>query len=193
MGKERSKKEVIKDAAAQLFRKNGYSATSMRLIAAEVGMEAASLYNHIRSKQDILQELLLELAEKFMVAMKDIANANLSPLKKIEKLVELHVRLTVEHTDSIALITSEWVHLKPPYLEQFIQKRNRYEKKFLNIIQDCIEQGDFHPVNPEIALFSILSTLRWLYAWYSKNPLHSPIELEQQMIHCLITGLKRSN
>ena len=188
----KSKKELIKDTAARLFRKKGFSATSMRDIASEVGMEAASLYNHIRSKQEILQELLMFLAEKFTFAIDDIDKAQIAPEKKIEKLVELHVRLTVEHTDPIALITSEWVHLKTPQLDDFIRLRNDYEQKFLRIIEECIDAGVFHPVNPEIALFSILSTLRWLYAWYSKNDQYSQVELEQQMIHCLVHGLKKS-
>ena len=175
-----------------MFRKRGYRATSMRDLASEVGMEAASLYNHIRSKQEILQELLLQVANRFTRQMARIKEASNTSLEKLEKLVEVHVQMTIDHTDAIALIPNEWVHLTEPALGEFTRLRDEYEKDFLQIIKDCIENGYLQPVNPRIALFSILSTLRWLYAWYNRNKDFDPGQLKDEMVRCLIDGLKRS-
>ncbi|TDI68762.1 MAG: TetR/AcrR family transcriptional regulator, partial [Bacteroidetes bacterium] len=60
-----SRKEEIIDVASQLFKEKGYSAVSVRDIALAMGMKAASLYNHIESKQEILSILILELARNF--------------------------------------------------------------------------------------------------------------------------------
>ncbi|HCT23363.1 MAG TPA: TetR/AcrR family transcriptional regulator, partial [Chitinophagaceae bacterium] len=49
-----SRKDIIVSKAASLFREKGYKATSMRELADAVGVEAASLYNHIHSKTEIL-------------------------------------------------------------------------------------------------------------------------------------------
>lgn len=51
-------KEKILNSALNLFSTKGYSAVSVRNIAAEVGIRASSLYNHFESKQDILDELI---------------------------------------------------------------------------------------------------------------------------------------
>ena len=75
-----TKKEVIKQHAARLFRLKGYKATSMRDIAQEVGMEAASLYNHISNKQEILAELMMHIAELFTDGMENIQKSSLSPV-----------------------------------------------------------------------------------------------------------------
>lgn len=188
----KSKKQIIQDAAARLFRKKGYQGTSMQDIAGAVGVKAASLYNHIRSKQEILSELLLFMAHRFTEGMHDIETARLSHIEKLERLVALHVRLTVAHTDAASIITGEWVHLSEPNLGQYTRLRNNYEIKFKAIIDECKKEGYIlETIDTEIALFSILSTLHWLYSWYNRHPGISPIELEKQLIQTLLGGLRK--
>ena len=72
-GKKNSpRKEVILEKAAHLFRKNGFNATSMRDLAENVGVEAASLYNHINSKAELLQEICFKIANKFTEHMDEV-------------------------------------------------------------------------------------------------------------------------
>ena len=194
----KSRKEQIKAAAARLFRKKGYRATSMQDIADAMDIKAASLYNHIKSKQEILCELSLNMAYLFTDGMNDINQSSLSSIDKIKKIIGLHVKLTAEHTDAIALITSEWIHLEKEFVEginakpyfAYLELREKYEADFKTILQNCIEEEYFEDVNVEIAMFSILSSLHWLYSWYNKNEhLISIVELENQMIKCLVDGL----
>ena len=187
----KSKKQIIKEQAAGLFRQKGYQATTMRDLANAVGVKAASLYNHVTSKQQILSEILMELAHLFTQGMHDIENAPLNSIQKLEKLVHLHIQMTVEHTNAISIITGEWIHLQEPTFTQYTSLRDSYEQKFKNIITHCIADGYLEKVNVDIALYSILSSLRWLYSWYGKHRNINPIELEKQMIHCLITGLRK--
>jgi AcrR family transcriptional regulator len=51
-------REEILDAAAELFTSRGYAATSTRMIAEAVGIRQASLYYHVASKEELLEELL---------------------------------------------------------------------------------------------------------------------------------------
>ncbi|MEM7161140.1 MAG: TetR/AcrR family transcriptional regulator [Bacteroidota bacterium] len=185
-----SRREEIKACAARLFRKRGYQATSVRDIAAALGIEAPSLYNHINSKKEILEELLIHMGEEFIGGMNEIKNAPISSLQKLERLVALHVRLTIENTDSISLITSEYVHLEGDCRLAYFKLRDAYEKDFRSILLTCIDEGEIKDVNIDLALFSMLSTLRWLYSWYSKNTDINPIALEQEMIKNLINGIR---
>ena len=61
-GKNGSKKDVITQKASALFRKKGFTATSMRDIAEAIGVEAPSLYNHIESKNAILKDICFRIA-----------------------------------------------------------------------------------------------------------------------------------
>jgi AcrR family transcriptional regulator len=52
-----SRKEQIFDIALGLFAKNGFENVSMRDIAAEAGIKAASIYNHFPGKEEILEAI----------------------------------------------------------------------------------------------------------------------------------------
>ena len=187
---ESTKKAQIKNTAALLFRKKGYRATSMQDIADVLNIKAASLYNHIASKQEILSELLLTIADAFTEGMREIKESSLDEKEKLEALVDLHVHLTLQHKDSIALITGEWVHLEESYLKTYSHQRQQYETDFKNILTQCQKTELIDgALNLDIALFAILSSLHWLYNWYHKNDSISKIELSKQLKSVLLNGL----
>lgn len=186
-----SKRAEIIQSAALLFRKKGYTATSVRDIAREMGMEASSLYNHVSSKQEILKELLISVAHLFSEGMREIKPAPLTAYQKLERLVALHVRITIEQTDAVSLIPKEWIHLETEHIKEFLTLRDTYEKDFKSIIIKGMEEESIREINPEVATFSILSTLRWLYSWITKNAEINSITLEEEMKKCLLEGLQR--
>lgn len=186
-----SKKAQILAAAAKLFRRKGYASSSMQDIASELGIKSSSLYNHIKSKQELLETILLEVADAFVTEMALIKNSSLTPLKKIEKLIGLHVRLTIQNPDYMAMLIGEWAHLEDTSKKKYVKLRDSYENDFKKIIKACMDDGTLHSINVDIALFSILSTLRWTYSWYSKNNKISPLDLEADLYRCLIEGLQK--
>lgn len=183
------RKEEILSKAARLFRKKGYSATSVRMIAAEVKMEAASLYNHISSKQAILQEILLPMARRFSEGMDQICRQTQDPSQRLEALVDLHIDLTLEFPDPISLITGEWVHLEEPVLSSYLQLRNAYESRFKTILEEGMKLGQFAPVHVETALFSLLSTLHWLHSWIARHKELDEQTIRQEIRQSLLFGL----
>ena len=162
----------------------------MRDIARDVGMEAASLYNHISSKQLILSDLLMELAQLFTEGIETISQSPISDLEKLEELIKLHVDLTMSHTDAISLLPSEWVHLEEPQHKEFLILKDAYERKFKIIIAAVIAEGNQSDIDPDVTLFSILSTLRWLYSWQSKYKVEDIEKLKADLVQNLIYGLR---
>lgn len=185
-----NRKEDIRSTAAKLFRKKGYGATSMRNIAEGVGIKAGSIYNHFDSKQDLLQNLLMLPANLYTTEMQAVKTSPLSSRQKLEKLIKHHVKMAVEHTDTVALIVSDWAHLEGDARTEFFKLREDYEKDFREIIEAGKAEGAFNKaVNTDIAVFSMLSTLRWLFSWYNRNKSLDVKELEEQMIKSLLGGI----
>lgn len=186
-----NRKEDIILKAARLFRKKGFSSSSMRDIAGSVGIEAPSLYNHIKSKHEILEIILLEIAEDFTQGMNHICASDKQASTLLKEIIDLHISLTINKTDQIGLLTHEWINLKGSAREEFIKLRNEYEQNFKKVILQGIEKGEFKNLHVDLTVFSILSTLRWLYAWYKSNPNMDIDRLRKDMYILLVDGLSK--
>jgi len=184
-----SRKEEIIHQAAQLIKEKGYNAVSMRDLAQELGIKAASLYNHITGKQEILSILIINLAEQFTAAMESISEESISPLQKIKKLIELHIDITVNQSDALAALNNDWMHLEKEDLQYFLTLREAYEDNFRNIIKEGISVGQIQTRHPEVIVFSILSTLRNLYLWYQKRGKLDVNVLKKDMVAVLLRGI----
>lgn len=177
--------------AAAMFREKGFPATSMRDLAEVVGIEAASLYNHIRSKSEILQEIVFRVANVSNAHMDNLEKSNLNSLKKIESLIRFHVQLIVNQFDDYYVMINEWIHLTEPFLTNFTIQRRTYVQKIEGIIAEGIRNKEMKPVMPYVAMLSILSSVRGLEFWHRSDKKISPSDLEDNMVNFLINGLKK--
>ncbi len=186
---ETRKEEIIK-VAATLFKEKGYSAVTMRDIAAEMGMKAASLYNHISSKQHILKDIIIKLAEEFTTGLTQIKNSKATSLEKMEAIVALHIKITSSNTDGMASLNNDWMHLEEK-LEYYLKLRSDYEDDIRVIIKDGILKKEIADFSVDVILFSMLSTLRSLYLWIPKKDDLHPEKLTKDLSKVLISGVNK--
>lgn len=163
------------------------------MIANSSGMEAASLYNHISSKQELLGELLFSVAGEFTKGMEEAEKLSGDSFGKLEFLVDLHINLTLRWPDRISLVTGDWVHLEEPGLSEYTRLRNDYEQRFRKIILDGKSQGVLKAINSDLSLFSILSSLHWLYSWLGRHPETDIPKIRNELKQCLLGGMRTSN
>ncbi len=183
------RKTEIVTVAAKLFKEKGYSAITMRDIAQAMDIKAASLYNHIKSKQEILVLIIIEIAEEFTATMNDVVISKDATIKKIEKIIQLHIDITLRNSDALACLNNDWMHLADKQLTYFMKMREDYEENFRTIIKKGIVDGDIKNLNLEVIIFSTLSTLRTLYLWYGKKKSPDPLVLKSNMIQVLLNGI----
>ncbi len=184
-----TRKEEIVTIASQLFKEKGYNAVSMRDIAQAMGIKAASLYNHISGKQQILSTLILTVAVEFTNGMQTVVAKDIRPIDKIREIIELHIDITVNHSEALAALNNDWMHLENNDLSSFVQMREDYEENFRRIVKEGIEAGELKQHHPEVILFSILSTLRTLYLWYQKRGKLDVNVLKKDMVSVLLNGI----
>jgi AcrR family transcriptional regulator len=186
-----TKKEVIVEKAARLFREKGFGAASMRDLAEHVGVEAASLYNHIQSKSDILQAICFKVANEFLTNLEVVEASSQSTLKKMEAIIRLHIRMMLDQHDNMYIADHEWRHLPEPYLSNFLNQRRNYRKRLGDIIEGGISRGEMKQIDPYTAVLVILSAISGIDSWQRSRKSTSAESLETNMVKYLIEGLKK--
>lgn len=186
--KTETRKHEIVTTAAKLFKEKGYSAVTMRDLATAMGIKAASLYNHIISKQDILKAIIIAIAEEFTLGMDAIIQSNDATIDKLKQIVALHVKITAHNPNGMASLNNDWMHLEDQ-LEYYLKLRNDYEANFLRVINEGILSSEIKNSPPEIIMFSMLSTLRSLYLWIPKKEDLNATDLANSLSEVLIEGI----
>ena len=190
VGEKTTRKQQIEEKATELFRRKGYAASSMRDLALVLGIEAASLYSHIKSKEEILQKICFRMADAFFKAIEEVEQ--LAPDKKLEVAIKAHFKVISENLSASAVFFHEWRHLSEPHLSEFLQLRSEYENIFVNIIQEGKARGVFRDVDEKFAMMTILSSINWTHQWYKSEGEMSVEEIGSILSTLLINGLSSS-
>lgn len=184
-----NKRELILQEAAKLFKERGFGGTSMRDLAEKVGIEAASMYNHIRSKDDILEDICFRIARQYVVQLSETEHADMTYAEKVKALIRRHVQMITEDAYAVSVTNNDWKYLNEDKMVQFKAIRKDYERRFAALISKGIEQGEFRPVNVSVALFTILSSLRWIELWYKPQRTITKETLENDITAILMNGI----
>lgn len=190
-GKDGSRKEVIVKAAAKLFHEKGYKAASMRDLAERVGVEAASLYNHISSKTELLHDICFNVANVFWEHIHKVELSDARPIEKLETLLRFHIRQMIENFEEVYISDREWRYLTDPYLSNFQNQRRNYRKRFAVVIEEGIESGEINKIDASTAVLIVLHAVSGIESWHRSTHKVSGEELEENMITILIDGLKK--
>jgi TetR/AcrR family transcriptional regulator, cholesterol catabolism regulator len=189
-----SRKEQVVRVAAELFREKGYVASSMRDLAQKLGIEAASLYSHIKSKEEILHILCFDMAADFMASLNEVeAEKNLAASEKLRRGIIGHIQVMARDLTASAVFMNEHRHLSQPYLRDFLLLRIHYINRFKKMIEDGVASGEFKKsIDKKLAVMTLFSSLNWMPMWYDPGATIEPIELGKQLADMLVNGLKQN-
>ena len=180
-----SREEII-SAAADVLHRNGYESTTMKDIAAEVNLTAASLYHHFRNKDALLLAVLEGGVNHVIDLLVPIVNSNKSCTEKLAGMIRIHIVSVTQNTAVGAAMVFEirsLMNLKVPprngnefggdVFEQFVERRDEFfarrdyfEELFRRVIREGIDKGEFRPVDVAIFVKMMLGAHNWVPVWY---------------------------
>ncbi|MBP6731409.1 MAG: TetR family transcriptional regulator [Chitinophagales bacterium] len=183
-------RQNIRLTAQKLFRERGYAAVGMRELAKEVGIEAPSIYNHYKSKDDLLREICFDMAAQFFTAFDNALVADEKLPKQLKAAIKAHTEVIFNNLEASEVFFNEWMFLEQPYLGQFKKMRFDYEMKFRDIIDQGITKGEFKKMNSKLIAFTIFSALNATYELYTSSENLSQEQIAEDISDLLLHGLK---
>ena len=158
--------EAIRKAGLRLIFEQGYEAMSLRQLAAEVGIQAGSLYNHIATKQELLFELIQDHINELLRQLDRALEGKQEPAERLRAFVAFHVTYHMTRKREVFIANSELRSLDPKNYEAIVALRGAYEQRLAAILADGAEQGVFEVADIQVATFAIIALLTGLCTWY---------------------------
>ncbi|HEX9093539.1 MAG TPA: TetR/AcrR family transcriptional regulator [Coriobacteriia bacterium] len=151
--------------AARLFAERGYHGTSIGDIAKAMGVQKASVYSHIDSKQDLLYETMRDGAAAFHAAL-DAIPEQLPATEKIRLALRAHLRIVAEQLDVATVFVHEWRYLEGEQREEIVAERRRYEERLRALFREGRELGELRTdLDEACAALLVVSAANWAYTW----------------------------
>lgn len=187
----RTRREQIEDVASALFSDRGYAATSMRDIAKALDLQGGSLYAHIPSKEAVLASIVQQAAERFLAAVRPLAEGPGTAIERLRRMVHAHVDVVAAGRDRATVFLFEWTFLGPERREAVARERDTYEGYFRQVIAEGVAMGELETRDPKLAATFILSAMNGLAHWYRPDGPLGPDEIAGHYADLFLDGLQR--
>lgn len=149
------------------------------------------MYNHIKSKDEILESICFHISNTYIAQLAEVERTEASYTTKLQTLLRQHIRLMLEDGAAVSVANNDWKHLTGNKLHEFKEARKAYEHGFASLIERGIAAGELQAVNVSVALFTLLSAVRWVELWYRPGRDVSAEELEENILTILLNGLAK--
>ncbi|MEQ8841973.1 MAG: helix-turn-helix domain-containing protein [Acidimicrobiales bacterium] len=106
-----NRRELILEAAIELFHQHGYPATGVDDIGKAVDVSGPAIYRHFSSKEEILLEAIQLAADEVHEANNNARTGGGGPTSVLEGYVRAYARVAIERSALISVWTSEARHL----------------------------------------------------------------------------------
>lgn len=157
--------EAVIDAALTLFAQYGYHGTALSQIAELLGVRTPSLYNHMRSKQELLHTIVDRTTAGVLADFHAAVAGVTDPVEQLRRASLVYARRHATHRREAIVVNRDTASLDEPHRSAMQDRRREHEHALRRLISDGAEAGVFHIGSPALASFAIremcVSIARW--------------------------------
>ena len=183
--------EEVLQSAANIFFAKGFHATSIEDVARDVGMLKGSLYYYIKSKEDLLFQLLLAGIEDGDSYIAKQIDPHGDPVEQLERAVRAQIDYIIQNKVPFGLFLHEFDSLSGKRQHKLIAVMSRYNNRFVDLVKRGQDQDKLIDGEPWLVVNGILGMCNWLYRWYDPEQISSPEQVKQVFLNLLLNGLRK--
>jgi AcrR family transcriptional regulator len=182
--------EHIREVASQHFAERGYAGTSMREVAADVGITISTLLFHCGSKEQLLFDVLVDSMGQLSQGLREaIDAARPTWSERLTAAIAFHVRFSAEQAFGTTINRTDMYHLTPQHRAQYIALRDDYERQFVDLLHWGMASGEFRPVDTKLTAFAIIGVGLTVGRWYRPEGRLTPEEIAAQYVDLFLHAL----
>jgi TetR/AcrR family transcriptional regulator, cholesterol catabolism regulator len=163
---EGNRRPQLLKAAARLFRRKGFDATSTRDIAAAVGMHSGSPFYHFKSKSALLYAVMEEGMRTALARQSAALLSDADAADQLRRLIRSHFdTLHGSGRDFIPVMLYEWRSLNVRQRNAIARLQRDYEAVWVPVLQALAASGRLRS-DADLARLLIFGALNWSVQWF---------------------------
>ena len=163
------KRDRMLKAAAFCFNQKGYSGTSLKDVADQLGLTDAALYYYVRNKEELVYQCYLRAAEVGREALEHAVAGGGSGFDQVRRYLRYHVEIMVGDRGPIAIM-SEIPSLKPDHRDEVLALSRRHSAEFEAMLERGIVDGSIAPCDVRMTGNAVMGALNWIPKWFHGDP-----------------------
>ncbi len=176
-----------------MMKEVGFSGLTMRTLAKKLGIEAPSLYNHLKSKDDLLVTVCSKIADQLETHILEVNDIYFNAKDRLKMAIKGHVDVLTQNITASFVFVNEWRFLPLEEKKLFIQRRDKYELEFRRILDLGIKEGNLQFSDVKITSQILLSALNSIVDWYNPEGDLTPDNVSLQLFNFVGTGITKES
>jgi len=132
----RDRREQLIRAALEVFQEKGFHATTVRDIGRAAGLTQGTIYNYVRSKEDILFLVCDRVIAEYISSMEEAVAATGDPAARLREALRGVTRKMIDHSKAILLVYHESHNLDRRSLRSLLTRVQGWINQFEELIAD---------------------------------------------------------
>jgi TetR/AcrR family transcriptional regulator, cholesterol catabolism regulator len=183
--------QTILKGAAEVFRREGFARTRLEDVAVEVGVNRASLYYYVGTKEELLVALIeapvYDMTRHCREALESVA----APEEKLRRALASYIEDLATRPELFVLFGESQHIATIPEAQGIVTNAEEYGKALLAIIEEGVTGGVFRSdLDPRLAMLGILGMYNWIHRWYVPGGRNSLTDIGGAFAAMVLSGLR---
>ncbi|MEH7251159.1 TetR/AcrR family transcriptional regulator [Neobacillus niacini] len=193
---QRRRDQMIKGAVS-LFKEKGFHRTTTREIAKAAGFSIGTLYEYIRTKEDVLYLVCDSIYDHVSERLQQDLENKQATLASLKLGIANYFRVIDEMQEEILVMYQEAKSLTKDALPYVLKKENEMAAMFEELITLCVENGELNLTDKQTKILShtiIVEGQMWSFRRWALQKLYTLdeyIELQTELLFTGISGMSQ--
>lgn len=190
-----AKREELVQIAARLFREKGFNSTRLADIAMEAGLDRATMYYYVGSKEELFRESVEGMLDANLASATAVSlDESLSVAQRLRRIGELLMASYEENFPQMYVYIQEQMHQvareETDWAQDITKKTRAFEVLVRGLISEGIDSGEFRSDVPvRLAGNALFGMFNWTHRWFVPGGTYKGNEVACAFLDVFIDGM----
>jgi len=184
-------RQTLVDMCVKVFNRHGYEATSMGMLATELGISKSAIYHHVKTKEEILQDALDDALDGLEAVMEEAEQTEGPAQDKIAALIRGAVEVLVTRQSSVTLLLR--LRGNSEVETAALARRRNLTTRLARLIDDAQSEGSVRTTTgPKVLARLVFGTINSLVDWYDAEKSAGANQTGDILVDLIFQGIETS-